>query len=255
MTREDFVKYKASHYVARGTVIVVCGSVSKSDVDKEVQKHFGAVHTGVKGKKLKTKDVQAGPKVLVKHKATDQTHFVLGVRSFSLFDKRNSALTLLGGILGAGMSSRLFIKLREEMGVAYYVRAYNDLSLDHGSFQISAGVNNARTEEVLKEILKECTRLTREKVTERELEKVKSFLVGNMKLSLEATDDIANFYGTQELLRNEVKTLDEKIKVIMKVTSSDIHKVAKEVFKTKHLNLALIGPYKESRKFQMILKF
>ncbi len=255
MTRNDFVKYKKEHYVAKGTVIVVCGSVTKGEVDKEVAKHFSNVPTGQKGKKVKTKDAQTKPKAFVKYKDTDQTHFVLGVRSFPLFDKRNYQLLLLGAVLGAGMSSRLFIKLRDEMGVAYYVRAYNDTSIDHGSFQISAGVNNARTEEVIKEILKECTMLVKEKVTDRELTKVKSFLVGNMKLSLEATDDVANFYGMQELMRRDVKTLDEKIKAIMKVTPGDIQKIAQTIFKNKNLNLALIGPYKESSKLQKILTF
>jgi len=77
---------------------------------------------------------------------------VLGVKTFSMFDKRNMAISLLSAVLGAGMSSRLFNKLRQEMGVAYYVRAFNNTSLDHGSLQISAGVNNVRTEEVIKEI-------------------------------------------------------------------------------------------------------
>ncbi len=255
MERDDFVKYKKSHYVAEGTVIVVAGSISTKDVEKEVTKYFKEVHTGKKVSKIRTIDKQSGPKVLVKHKSTDQTHFVLGVRTFPLKDKRNPTLSVLSGILGAGMSSRLFIKLREEMGVAYYVRAYNDPSTDHGFFQISAGVNNKRTEEVIKEVLKECSRLTREKVNEKELSKVKSFLVGNMKLSLEATDDIANFYGTQELMKRELKTLDEKIKDISRVSSSDIMKMAKSVFKAKNLNLAIIGPFKDNSKFKKLLKF
>lgn len=255
MTRDDFVKYKKAHYVASGTVIIVAGSVSTADVYKEVTKYFGDVHAGKKEGKKKTLDTQAKPHVLIKHKATDQTHFVLGVRTFPLKDPRNVTLSVLGALLGAGMSSRLFIKLREELGVAYYVRAYNDPSLDHGSFQISAGINNARTEEVIKEILKECTRLTQEEVGEAELRKVKSFLSGNMKLSLEATDDIANFYGTQELMRKEMKTLDERIKNLEKVTSKDIMKMAKLIFKTQHINLALIGPYKESKHLESLLKF
>ena len=255
MTRNDFVKYKNSHYVAESTVIVVAGSVTNDMVYKEVNKYFGNVDTGKKGKKVKTRDIQSAPNVIVKYKETDQTHFVLGVRTFDMFDKRNAILSVLSGILGAGMSSRLFIKLREEMGVAYYVRAYNDPSLDHGSFQISAGVNNSRTEEVISEILKECTRLSKEKVTEVELKKVKSLLIGNMKLSLEATDDIANFYGTQELLKQEVKTLDEKIKNIEKVTAIDIQKMATKIFKTQSLNLAAIGPFKDKEGLEKILKF
>ncbi len=255
MERDDFVKYKKDHYVAEGTVIVVAGSVSKDEVYKEAAKHFKNVHTGKKGKKVKTRISQSKPKVLVKHKVTDQTHFVLGVRTFPLKDPRNAILSVLSGVLGAGMSSRLFIKLREEMGVAYYVRAYNDPSLDTGAFQISAGVNNERTLEVIKEILNECNRLTKEKVSESELSKIRSFLGGNMKLSLEATDDIASFYGTQELMKRELKGLEDKIKNINKVTSADIQKMAKTIFKTKHLNLCLIGPFKDKSNFEKILKF
>ncbi len=255
MTRNDFVKYKKAHYVAENTVIIVAGSVSTDEVYMEAKKHFINVHTSKKGKKTKTNDIQTKPNILIKHKATDQTHLVLGVRTFALKDPRNAILSVLSGILGIGMSSRLFIKLREEMGVAYYVRAYNDPSLDHGSFQISAGVNNARTIEVICEILKECTLLIREKVSDKELSKVKSFLVGNMKLSLEATDDIASFYGTQELMRKEIKTLDEKIKNIEKVTTSDILKMARLIFQTKHLNLALVGPFKNKTPFLKYMKF
>ncbi len=255
MIRDDFVKYKASHYVAESTVIIVAGAITSDEVYREVAKNFKDAHTNPKGKKVKTKDIQKIPQVLIKHKETDQTHFVIGVRSFDLFDERNPILQVLGGVLGAGMSSRLFNKLREQMGVAYYVRAFNDTSIDHGSFQISAGVNNARTKEVITEILKECIKLTKEKVGEDELAKVKSYLIGNSKLSLEATDDIASFYGTQELMRKEVQTLDEKIKKIKAVTAEDIQKMAKKIFQTKNLNLAIIGPYKDKKPFEEILKF
>ena len=255
MIRDNFVAYKKAHYVAENTVVVVSGNITNDEVYKEINKHFKDVPVNKSGKKLKTKDIQDKPKVLLKYKETDQTHFVLGVRTFPIGDKRNTTLSLLSGVLGAGMSSRLFNKLREEMGVAYYVRAYNDPSLDHGAFQISAGVNNERVEEVIKECIKECNLLIKEKVSKEELDKVKSLIIGNTKLSLEATDDIANFYGSQELMKKEIKTLEEKIKEIKSVTIDDIQKMAKIIFKDKNLNLAIIGPYKEDTKFTQILNF
>lgn len=255
MKRDDFVKYKKAHYVAENTVIIVAGQIKNNEVYEQAKKYFNNIHTSKSAKKTKTKISQNKPNILIKHKETDQTHFVLGVRSFPLFDKRNPILLVLSGILGIGMSSRLFIKLREEMGVAYYVKASNDTSIDHGSFQISAGVNNERVKEVIKEILNECKKLTEESVTLRELNKVKSFLIGNTKLSLEATDDIANFYGSQELMRKEIKTLEEKIKQINKVTIEDIKKMAKTIFKSKNLNLAIIGPIKDKKEFDKILTF
>ena len=235
--------------------MIVSGNITSEEVYKEITKYFKDVPVNKSGKKPKTKDSQDKPNILIKYKETDQTHFVLGVRTFDLFDKRNTTLSMLAGVLGAGMSSRLFTKLREEMGVAYYVRAYNQASLDHGAFQISAGVNNTRTEEVIKEIIKECNLLIKEKVTDKELDKVKSLIIGNMKMSLEATDDIANFYGGQELMKGEIKTLEDKIKEIKKVTPEDIQKMAKIIFKTKNLNLAIIGPYKDQSQFEGILKF
>ncbi len=255
MKREDFVKYKKTHYVADNTVIIVAGQVKEFEVQKEVKKYFSDIHTNKSPKKVKTKSVQTKPNILIKNKKTDQTHLVLGVRSFSLFDKRNPALLILAGILGIGMSSRLFIKLREEMGVAYYVRANNNTSLDHGSFQISAGVNNGRVKEVIKEILKECKTLVDEPIKIRELNKIKSFLIGNTKLALEATDDIANFYGSQELMRKEIKTLKNKIDEINKVTVKDVQKIAQTIFKNKNLNLSIVGPIKNNKDFKNILTF
>jgi len=192
---------------------------------------------------------------LVSFKKTDQTHFVLAVRSYDLFNKKNAVLSVLAGVLGGGMSSRLFQKLREEMGVGYYVRAYNDAYTDHGFLQISAGVDNKRIYEVIKAVLEECKKLKNEKISLEELNKVKEFLIGNMKLSLESSDDIANFYGGQELLKKEIKSSEEKADEIRKVTTNQIQTLANYIFENKKLNLALIGPFKNESKFLKILKF
>ena len=80
-------------------------------------------------------------------------------------------------------------------------------------------------------------------------------LIGNMKLSLESSDDIANFYGGQELLKQELKTAEEKAREIRKVTANQIQVLAKEIFKNQKLNLALIGPFKEKAKFTKLLNF
>ncbi|OGI47178.1 hypothetical protein A2121_01695 [Candidatus Nomurabacteria bacterium GWB1_40_6] len=205
--------------------------------------------------KVKVKEIQKKPEALVNFKKTDQTHFVLGMRTYDLFSKHNAVLSVLGGVLGGGMSSRLFQKLREEMGVGYYVRAYNDTYTDHGFFQISAGVDNKRINEVLSAVLEECKKLKNEKMGEEELNKVKECLIGNMKLSLESSDDIANFYGGQELLKRKSRNLEEKAREIRKVTAGQIQNLAKEIFQNKKLNLALIGPFKEKASFLKILKF
>src|SRR5258708_5173138 len=180
MKRDDFVAYQKLHYLPEATLIVVTGKVTEAAAMREVKKVFGKVKRGQKVQKIKTKEKQTKPQVLTHFKKTDQTHFVLGVRTYDIFDDNNAGLSVLGGILGGGMSSRLFQKLREEMGVGYYVRAYNDAYTDHGFFQISAGVDNKRIDEVIEAVLYECRRLKNEEVIEEELNKVKEFLIGNI---------------------------------------------------------------------------
>ena len=255
MRRDDFVKYKKQHYLPEATVLIVAGAVTEKELMSEVNKIFGKVLQGKKVKKIKVREIQKKPEVLVSFKKTDQTHFVLGVRSYDLFNKKNAILTVLSGLLGGGMSSRLFQKLREEMGVGYYVRAYNDAYTDHGFLQVSAGVDNKRIEEVILAVLEECKKLKINKVSEEELNKVKEYLIGNMKLSLESSDDIANFYGGQELLKHELKNAEEKAEEIRKVTVNEIQNLANDIFKDDKLNLALIGPFEEKTKFLKILRF
>jgi predicted Zn-dependent peptidase len=255
MTRKDFVAYKKAHYVPKATTVIVSGKVKEADVQKEIERVFGALKSSPKSDKKITTDVQKKAAVLVSHKKSDQTHLVVGVRSFNTHDKRNAALTVLGTILGGGMSSRLFIKLREELGVAYYVRAMNDTYSDHGVFQISAGVSNDRVKEVVREILGECARLKTELVSNEELVKAKEYLVGNMKLELESSDAWANFYGGQEVMRKKILGPDEIEAKIRKVTAKDIQAVANEIFINKNLNLALIGPFTDSDTFVQDLHF
>lgn len=255
MKRDNFIKYKKAHYLPEATVLIVAGAVQERQVMNEVNEIFGSMERGRKIGKIKVKEKQKKPQVLINFKKTDQTHFVLGARSLNLFSKKNAILSVLGGVLGGGMSSRLFQKLREEMGVGYYVRAYNDAFTDHGFFQVSAGVDNKRIDEVIKAVLDECNKLKNIKVNEEELNKVKECLIGNMKLSLESSDDIANFHGGQELLKHEIISAEKKAEEIRKVTADQVQALSKEIFQNNKLNLALIGPFKEKDKFLKILKF
>jgi predicted Zn-dependent peptidase len=255
MTRTDFVNYKAAHYVPKATVVVVAGKVNQKEVEKEVARVFGELKSGKKDTKLKVVEKQTKPQVLVQYKKTDQTHFVLGVRTFDMFNKTNPVLTVLSTILAGGMSSRLFIKLREEMGVAYYVRSYNDTYTDHGFLEISAGVSNDRVKEVVTEILKECKKLTTELVTPAELSKVKEYLTGNQKLELESSDAWASYYGSQEIAHKKIKTPEEGEAGIRKVTAKQVRDMAQKIFTNANLNLAAIGPFEDKKEFEGILRF
>ncbi len=241
MTKNDFVKYKTNQYTAPNTVVIIAGNIDSKNANKEVEKIFGTL-TNKNPNKKENSIIQNGPGIKIKNKKTDQVHLMLGLKAYDRKNPKNKTLRMLSSVLGAGMSSRLFNKLREEMGVCYYVGSHISTRKESGMFSINAGVTTDRTQEVIKVLLTELKRFTVELVPDAELKKVQNFLIGNMKLGLESSDDIASFYGTQILLKGEIKTMKEKEKEILSVTAKDIQKIAKEMVKTDSLRLAIVGP-------------
>jgi len=248
--RDDIVKYRSRHYVAKATTVIVAGALDEKKTLARIRQLFDNVPTSQKHSKLKVEDYQKKPAVLVRHKAVDQTHMIIGFRAFDMFDKRRYALDLLGDILGGGMSSRLFQRVREELGAAYYVKAGADLFTDHGFFAVSAGLDNKRVSEVISVILDEFKKISSSLVGPKELRKSKNHTIGHLMIGLETSDELASFYGQQELFHRKMLGPKEIAKRIEAVTAKDILKVAKDIMKNKHLNLALIGPFKNKKKFE-----
>jgi len=255
LTREDFEGYRGKHYVASKTVVVVAGNFDAEKVEGQVKETFGHLGAEKKLAKIKTKESQKAPQVLVRFKESDQSHLVLGVRAFDVFDKRRYVIKVLENVLGGGMSSRLFHKVREELGAAYYIRAESDLMLDHGFFAVSAGVDHLKIEVVIKTILSEMKKLAMSLVPAKELTKSKDHLIGNLILGLETSDELASFYGGQEILTGKVSEPEELIKKVRAVKAGEIRDIAKALFKNNSLNLAIIGPYKGEESFKKILRF
>lgn len=255
MTRDHFVKYRDRHYVAKGTIVIVAGKFNESAVKKMLTKAFENISTAKKDTKVAVKEKQTEPAYVVKQKKTDQMHLVLGVRSYDVFSKKLPALNVLMCALGGGMSSRLFYRMRDEMGVCYYVRAGSDEFTDHGVISISAGVDKNRLVESVKAITEECRKLIETPISEQELRKVKDYLIGNMYLSLESSDSIADFFGMQEILKKSAKKPDDMAKQLEKVTARQVQEIAKELFQDRHLNLAVIGDVKDEKELKKALTF
>jgi predicted Zn-dependent peptidase len=251
--RDDFVKYRGGHYVPQATVVIVAGGFDPKEALSLVTEQFGSFeHAGKEGKE-KVVELQSKPVELVRHKESDQTHMVMGFRAFDVFDDRRYALRVLSDVLGGGMSSRLFQTVREKLGAAYYVRASSDLYTDHGLVAMSAGVQHGKLREVIEATLEEFRRLRDELVPDDELQRAKDHLVGNLLLSLETSDALGSFYGGKEILGVPLTTPDEVSARIRQVTAQDVQKVAQDLFVNEHLNLSLIGPFKQD-SFLDILK-
>ncbi len=252
-TRADFVKYRNSHYIASKTLVVVAGDVSKQAVVSEVRKRFKKIPQGKKLIMEKVRERQSSPQLSIHKKQTDQAHMVMAFRSFGAKDKRSAVATVIAEILGKGMSSRLFQKMRDELGACYYVRAGHDQSTDHGAFTIATGINASRAEEVTRVLLEECEKLTKTLVSNEELEKAKEHNIGHLYMNLETTDALAEFYAMEEVMSGKLKTVAEIEKEIRKVTPKEVMMVAKNLFQKNRLNLAIVGDIKNKKKIQKVL--
>lgn len=254
LTRDNLIDYRNQHYLSQSTVIVLAGAFDEQEAMGKIKHYFSGLPSSAKTSKIKTIEKQDGPVLTVYHKQTDQSHIVLGARAFDVFDERQYILEVLSDILGGGMSSRLFQKVREEMGAAYYVYASSDLYSDHGYFSVSAGVDNNRIEPVIRAILGELKKISSDYVPEEELQKVKDHLTGNLAIGLETSNALAGFYGGQEITLKKVLTPQEIMKKIQSVTAKQIKEVAQEIFQNNKLNLAVLGPFKDKEKFENIFK-
>lgn len=253
--RTDFIDYRSKHYVASATTVVVAGKINEKDVFKKVSKAFKDMGIWKKDSKEKVSVTQKTPQLALYYKETDQTHMILGVHSFNTYNKYNLIIRVMNAVLSGGLSSRLFQKMRDEMGICYYVHSRNDSSIDHGEFMIDAGVDSKRIKEAITAIIAELNKFKTTLVKSEELNKAKQYLIGNLHLGLESSDSLAEFYGGQEVMRKELKKPEDIIAEIKAVTAEEIQFVAERIFKDEGLNLAIVGKFKDEKEFKDVLHF
>lgn len=249
-TRKDLLRYRKNQYDAKNTLVVIAGNFDQKQIEKEIRKTFGKMPAGKKNTRAKTKVKQIEPQVAIDTRETDQTHLLLTFRAYGYETEQSkvSALRSLSTALGGGMSSRLFQKMREELGICYYVGSSASLRPDAGDLVISAGVANDRVKEALEGIMEEVRRFKAEGITIEELTKVKEYRLSGLVLHLETTEDFADFYGKEEILRDKITAEDEVSKRIEATKKEEVDIVAQEIFKASGVNLAITGPFKESDK-------
>jgi len=254
--REKLLEYYKSHYSSSNTVVCVAGAMDQKKMEEKIKTYFKNMEKVQEGQKIRVKESQTGPQVLLHYKKTDQTHFCLGVRAYDMFDERRFALSLLSIILGGNMSSRLFIKVRERNGLAYSIHTSVDTFTDTGYLVTQAGIDHKNLEKSIGLILEEYKDLKNKKITEKELQKAKDYLKGVTSLSLDSSDNQASFYASQEALAKRILSPEEKFKKIDEVSINDIKKIAEDIFLPEKLNLAVIGPVeeKDSGKIRQLLK-
>ncbi len=242
ITRDDLIAYKKSQYTPKNTVIAIAGGIDEEEMLSWARQTFSDLKDAESRPGLPTKDrIQEGPELVSLEKDTDQAHIILSWRTFDRKHPDRYVASMVRNILRAGMSSRLFIKLREELGSGYYIGAHHGTSKTFGRFYISTGTAHARVPEIVDAILKETDRIKYELVSVQELEKVKEYRRAHLRMGLETSDDVADFLVDQEVIKNDIYTPEKFDEIYSKITAEDIQRVAATLFDSKKLTVGVIG--------------
>lgn len=253
--RDQFVEYKNALYTPDNTVISISGQYDEKEVMDLIAKYF-PMADGKRAFDFKPyQEMPTEKNVILQHKKTEQGHIIIGFPGLPARHDDEYAEKVLSVILGGNMSSRMFMNVREQKGLCYYVRTSTDDYTDVGAITTSAGVDLTRVDLAIEAILHEYKRITEESVSEAELKKGKEFMKGKIILRLEDSEEYAHMMGKQALLYPDVRTVDEILKKIDAVSVADIKRVAQKLFVEKELKLALIGPFEDEAHFANLLHY
>ncbi|MDO8670399.1 MAG: pitrilysin family protein [Dehalococcoidia bacterium] len=253
-TRDMALGYLHSHYGPSNTVVSVAGNVTHEEVVDRLHKAFQDWPVIAPTTFSAAEDGQREPRLKVEQRKIEQAHVCLAVRGLSSQHPDRFILDVLNVILGEGMSSRLFLELREKQGLAYDVHSYVSHFLDCGAAVVYAGVDPLRIEATINAILEQLSRL-KEGISEEEITRAKEFSKGRMLLRMEDTRSVSSWMGGQELLTGRILSIDDVVSIVDAVMPDDLRRMARQIYTTDKLNMAVVGPFKSQKRFAGLLRF
>ena len=252
-TRDTFLDYLHEWYTPARMVIGVAGAVG-DDLTQTLEGLIGDLSGNGSGSPAAAEiERTPEPRVSIMRKDSDQANVCLGVPSYPISHPDRYALQLLGTVLGTGMSSRLFLEVRERRGLAYYVYALNNSLTDTGTLYAQAGVDLKRAEEAVGVIAAEFQKLVDEPVPADELEKARSLAKGRFVLQTESPNGLALFGLRREVLEGAAAEPEEVLRGLDQVTVEDVQRVAADVIGGCGLRLGVIGPFDDEEAFRKLL--
>lgn len=241
ITREHILDYVRIFYQPQNIILAVAGNFNEALLKGLINHHWAKLPAKKFPSFQRVIENQKRPMFKIESKKTEQCHLAMGFRSYHHNHPDYIPQIILATILGGGMSSRLFIEIRERKGWAYYVKATSSNYQDTGNFVIQSGVRLDKLKEVTKTILSELNKAKNQLVPDKELRKAKEYLKGTLTLSLEASENLLGWYLEQTAFRKKILEPEILFDLIDKVKASDIERVAQDIFQEKKLNCAVIG--------------
>lgn len=241
LSNEDVKEYMQKYYIPSNTVISVAGSLKPADAEKLAEKYFASVFNGGKGEIVREKPRKVKPRQIDRFKDAEQVHLCFGFPSPKFNSKISNEIAVINTILGGGMSSRLFQKIREEKGLAYQVYSYPSAYRKSGIYTIYAAVNPSMVKQSAELILEEIKNIREKGITKQEFERGKEQIKSALIFGQESSSSIMNAYGRYMVITGKMLNLENKIKRINNLTMEDIEVALKNLFEFDKLCASYVG--------------
>ena len=220
-TAADVKAFRNRHYGPKNAVVSLAGHFDPAAIRDQLERYFGAWE-GPEGEPYPDTVAVAEEKNLCKDKATEQVHLCIGYRGLPMGSPYVYRNAVMNSILGGGLSSRLFQRIREELGLAYSVYTGPEAYPGCGDYSIYAATTPKHAKKVLEQIDVEMQKLLRDGVTEKEFTHAKAQLKGSFILGLESAFNRMNNMGSNMMMLGRVIDPDDTIRAIDRVTADDV---------------------------------
>ena len=247
-------EYRKKWYQPSNTIVAVAGKFDEKEFEKLIEQSWGRVSGKTIQKFVPVNQGQTSPQVSVQNKPSEQAHLMLGFKAFDYNHRQNPGLQVLSTVLGGGMSSRLFIQIRERRGLAYYVGSSVNNYRDTGNFYVRAGLKVSSAPQALEVILAELKKMVSDKITPKELNKAKEYIKGKIVLAMEDPHGTLDWYLTQTAFMKKIESPKEAFAKLEKVTSQEVQQLATKLFDPRNLVVSVIGPFADKMVFEKKMK-
>jgi predicted Zn-dependent peptidase len=248
ITRDMMVDYVRRQYVPSNLVVSVAGNIEQEELLDALGPTLGSLPSGNADAWYPAVEPSAKKRFAMLNKRTEQSHVCMGMHGLPLRHPDRYALDLLSVLFGESMSSRLFMELRERMGLCYDVNSYVTHFLDDGAFGIYAAVDPSNAAKTVEALTTELRRLLTG-IPVEELNKARELAKGRMLLRLEDTRAVSGWLGGQEILNGTILSPEDVVASLEAVTVADLHRVVEHLLAPESLHMAIVGPHRSEKRF------
>jgi predicted Zn-dependent peptidase len=249
LTRDDIIEYANAHYRLPNLVLGVAGAVDELRMLDLVRSGLTLPAEPDGQLAPMPPEPLTGPRVLMRRRRTEQAHICVGMRAISYLHPDRYTIDLLNTVLGEGMSSRLFLNIRERLGLAYDVHSFTQKHRDTGLLGVYLGVDPKNAVSAVSAVIAEMQNLCDHDLADEELNRAKEFTKGRLRLELESTNGVSFWLAYQQLVIGSIKTIEEEVEIVDAITAADVRRVAYEVLRAP-IQMAVIGPFAKDGAFR-----